>query len=75
MPRELIMFRSYFEVNGTSAKWKALYGKLNEEQKERLMALASLNVSELRNTLWPNDLKDILKFYLIKHSDKTEHFK
>jgi hypothetical protein len=75
MPRELIMFRSYFEGNGTSAKWKALYGKLNEEQKERLMALASLNVSELRNTLWPNDLKDILKFYLIKHSDKTEHFK
>lgn len=75
MPREMIMFRSYFEGNGTSAKWKALYGKLNEEQKERLMALASLNVSELRNTLWPNDLKDILKFYLIKHSDKTEHFK
>lgn len=73
MPRELIMFRSYFEENGITAKWKALYGKLNGEQKERLMALASLNVSELRNTPWPNDLKDILEFYLIKYSDKTEH--
>ena len=73
MPRELIMFRSYFEENGTTAKWQVLYRKLNDEQKERLMALASLNVSELRNTPWPNDLKDILEFYLIKYSDKTEH--
>ena len=73
MPRELIMFRSYFENNGITTKWKALYGKLNGEQKERLMALASLNVSELRKTPWPNDLKDILEFYLIKHSDKTEY--
>lgn len=67
MPREMIMFRSYFEENGTTAKWQAIYGKLNDEQKERLMALVSLNVPELRNTPWPNDLKDILEFYLIKH--------
>lgn len=30
------MFRSYFEENGTTAKWKTLYRKLNDEQKERL---------------------------------------
>lgn len=73
MPRELIMFRSYFEENGTTAKWQALYRKLTDEQKERLMMLVSLNVSELKKTPWPDDLKAILEFYLIKYSGKTEH--
>ncbi|WP_130862824.1 hypothetical protein [Bacilliculturomica massiliensis] len=73
MPRELIMFRSYFEKNGTTEKWYTLYRKLNAEQKERLMVLVSLNLSELRNTPWPDDLKDILKFYLIKYSGRTEN--
>lgn len=73
MPRELIMFRSYFEENGITEKWQALYRKLNDEQKEHLMKLASLNVSQLRNTPWPNDLKNILEFYLIKSPGKTGH--
>lgn len=73
MPRELIMFRSYFEENGTTAKWQALYRKLNDEQKKRLMELVSLNVSELKNVPWPDDLKDTLEFYLIKYSGKTEN--
>lgn len=72
MPRELIMFRSYFEDNGTTAKWQALYRNLTDEQKERLMALVSLNVTELRNTPWPEDLKDILEYYLIKYSGNTK---
>lgn len=72
MPRELIMFRSYFEENGTTAKWQALYRQLTDEQKDRLMKLVSLNVSELRNTPWPSDLADILEFYLLKYSGKTE---
>lgn len=38
-----------------------LYHKLNDEQKERLMALVSHNVSELRNIPWPDELKDILE--------------
>lgn len=33
MPRELIMFRSYFEGNGTTAKWQTLYHKLNMNKK------------------------------------------
>lgn len=73
MPRVLIMFRSHFEKDGTTEKWQTLYRKLTDEQKERLMTLVSLNVSELRNTPWPDDLKDILEFYLIKYSGKTEH--
>lgn len=73
MPRELIMFRSHFEENGTTAKWKTLYRKLNDEQKKRLMDLVSLNVSELRKAVWPDELKDILEFYLIKYSVKKEY--
>lgn len=75
MPRNLIMFRSYFEKNGTTAKWQALYRQLTDEQKDRLMKLVSLNVSELRNTPWPSDLVDILEFYLLKYSRKTEQNK
>nr|MBQ8243800.1 hypothetical protein [Oscillospiraceae bacterium] len=72
MPRELIMFRSHFEENGTTTKWQALYRQLNDEQKDRLMKLVSLNVSELKNTPWPSDLAEILDFYLLKYSGKTE---
>ena len=72
MPRELIMFRSYFEENGTTAKWQALYRQLNDEQKDRLMKLVSLNVSDLKNTSRPSDLAEILDFYLIKYPGKTE---
>ena len=72
MPRELIMFRSYFEGNGTTSKWQSLYRGLNAEQKQRLMELVSLNVAELRKKAWPDDLKEILPYYLIKYSGKTE---
>ena len=72
MPRELIMFRSHFEENGTTAKWQALYRQLTDEQKGRLMNLVSLNVTDLRNTPWPNDLHEILEFYLIKYSGRVE---
>ncbi len=72
MPRELIMFRSYFEENGTTLKWKNLYHKLNVEQKKRLMELTSLNISELKNTPWPEDLREILQFYLIKYPSKIK---
>ena len=65
MPRELIMFRSHFEEDGTTGKWQALYRALNDDQKKRLMELVSLNVSELKKTPWPEDLRDILPYYLI----------
>lgn len=72
MPRELIMFRSHFEENGVTGRWRALYHNLTEEQKHRLMELVSLNVTDLKNISWPDDLRDILEFYLIKWSGKTE---
>lgn len=72
MPRELIMFRSHFEENGTTAAWQRLYRGLDDEQKDRLMQLVSLNVTELKNTPWPDDLREILPFYLIKYTGRTE---
>lgn len=72
MPRELIMFRSHFEENGTTAAWQKLYRELDDEQKDRLMQLVSLNVTELKNTPWPDDLREILPFYLIKYTGRAE---
>ena len=71
MPRELIMFRSCFEENGTTTKRQAFYRQLTDEQKNRLIKLVSLNVNELRNASWPSDLADILEFYLLKYSGKN----
>ena len=68
MPRELIMFRSYFEENGTTQQWRDLYRKLDAAQKDHLLQLTSNNVAELRNIPWPEDLKEILPFYLIKYT-------
>lgn len=72
MPRELIMFRSHFEGNGTTAAWQKLYRGLDDEQKDRLMQLVSLNVTELKNIPWPDELREILPFYLIKYTGRTE---
>ena len=72
MPRDLIMFRSHFEENGITAKWQELYRQLTDEQKKCLMKLVSLNVSDLKKIEWPNDLKEILDFYLIHYSGKEE---
>ncbi len=72
MPRDLIMFRSHFEENGTTQKWQMLYRGLTDEQKERLMALVSLNVSDLKKMDWPDDLSEILEFYLIHYTGKEE---
>ena len=72
MPRELIMFRSFFENNGTTNKWKKLYCQLSDTQKVKLLEITSLTVAELRRSVWPEDLKEILEFYLIKHTGKVE---
>ncbi len=70
--KENYMFRSHFEESGATAEWQTLYRNLTGDQKERLMKLVSLNVSDLKNTAWPDDLRDILEYYLIKWSGKTE---
>lgn len=70
MPRELIMFRSFFEENGTTTQWKKLYRAMNEDQKKELMIFVSHTVSELRTLPCPEQFKEILPFYLIKYNGK-----
>ena len=72
MPRDLIMFRHHFEENGTTEKWQKLYNELSEEQKNKLMHLVSHTVSDLRLLPCPDDLQEILPFYLIKYNGKKE---
>lgn len=40
---------------------------------DEAMEIVSHNKSELRNIPWPDDLREILEFYLIKYSGKTDH--
>jgi hypothetical protein len=73
MPREMIMFRSHFEKNGTTAEWQKLFRKLSEEQKEELMRFVSHTTAELRVLPCPNQFSEILPYYLIKfNGDKAK---
>ena len=72
MPRELIMFRYYFEGNGVTAEWQKLYRALNEEQKKELMQFVSHTVSELRTLPCPEQFQEILPYYFIKYSGKKK---
>lgn len=72
MPRELIMFRYYFEGNGTTAEWLKLYRPMNEEQKKELMVFVSHTVPELKTLSCPEQFKEILPYYLIKYSKEKE---
>lgn len=67
MPRDLIMFRSYYEEKGTTAKWQELYRRLTDAQKKKLMKHVSCSISELKDKKCPNALSDIVPFYLIKY--------
>ena len=62
------MFRSYYENNGKTAKWRLLYCELNSDQRKRLLEIVSLPASELRQMQWPVDLEEIIPFYLTKYS-------
>ncbi len=72
MPRELIMFRSHFENNGTTLRWQRLFRGLSSVQKEELMVFVSHTVSELKTLPCPEQFREILPFYLIKYKGKEE---
>ena len=71
MPRDFIMFRSYFEENGRTFEWQKEYRKLNKSQVKRLLDIVSLPISKIRNVTWPDDLKAVLPFYLEKYPIKV----
>ena len=72
MPRDMIMFRSHFEEDGTTAEWQRLYRSLNDKQKEELMMFVSHTVSELKSISCPDQFRVILPFYLIKYNGKKK---
>lgn len=72
MPRDLIMFRSYYEENGITAKWQEQYRKLTDAQKKKLMNHVSCSISELRDKKCPKSLSDIIPFYLIRYKKSPD---
>ena len=72
MPREYIMFRSYFEENGKTDEWRTQYRMLNSEQINNLMAIVSKPVSEIKETTCPKDLECIIPFYLDKYASSAK---
>lgn len=67
MPREFIMFRSYFENIGLTDEWRQLFNKLSDHQKGELLEIVSKTVSEIRKISYPEYLKEIIPYYLIKY--------
>ena len=66
MPRDMIMFRKFYEDSGETNAWKALYSELSKEDKEELMDLVSLPVAELRSVIIPKKFAKIIPYYFLK---------
>lgn len=63
MPHDFIVYRSYFENNGYTEKWRKLFLKLSNSQKEILVD----NLSNLNYQSDCYDVNEILKLYKIKY--------
>ena len=66
MPRDMIMFRKFYEDSGETDAWKALYSELSKDDREELMDLVSLPIAELRNTIIPKKFSKIMPYYYLK---------
>lgn len=72
MPRELIMFRKYFEENGITDQWRKLYRALDDDKKRELLEFVSHSTTELKILPCPEQFREILPYYFIKHHGKKE---
>lgn len=68
MPRDMIMFRSHFENNGTTAEWQRLFRALNDEQKKEWVEFVSHTGSELKALPCPERFRNLLPYYFIKYN-------
>lgn len=66
MPRDMIMFRSHYEESGQTDEWRELYHNLTPEQRELLIDFVSQSNEEIKETIPPKGLEDIIPFYLLK---------
>ncbi|MPM82173.1 hypothetical protein SDC9_129234 [bioreactor metagenome] len=65
MPRDMIMFRSFYENNGMKEEWKALYNQLTNDWKQELLKIVSQPDSKIAKANCPIELREILPFYLV----------
>ena len=66
MPRDMIMFRSHYEETGETEEWRKLYHSLTPKKKETLIDFVSQSNEEIKETLPPKGLEDIIPYYLLK---------
>ena len=66
MPRDLIMFRKFYEDSGDTAAWQELHSQLSEEDKEELMDLVSRPVAEIKTSEIPQKYEKIMPYYFLK---------
>ena len=69
MPRDMIMFRKLYEDSGDTEKWRILYRGLSECEKNDLLQLVSLPVTDIKKASIPDRLIDIIPFYLYKQTN------
>ena len=75
MPRDLIMFRSYYEDNGTTQKWREEYLRLCNDDREELMDIVSYSVQEMKSMRIPPKFATIIPYYYLKKSIKPSKTK
>ena len=64
MPREFVMYRSFFESNGLSFEWKTRYNALDIQERHDLINIVSTGQRTENQAI-----NDILPYYKIKRKD------
>jgi len=73
MPEDFIIYRSFFEKNGLTEKWKNLYSSLTEEEKNLLLEAIKYNKVITEGLTIDNEkIHNILPYYQMKY-DKIKY--
>jgi len=70
MPREMIMYRFYFEGTGQTAEWKELFHALSPTDKDELIKFTSQTTTEMRQAKCTEKFRSILPYYFLKYKDE-----
>ncbi len=70
MPETLIIYRFYFKENGVTEEWWQKFSTLSSDELEVIKPIIfENNFAELDLEYYPDNIKDVLKYYLIKRVD------
>lgn len=67
MPRDMIMYRFHYEETGQTGEWKQLFHALSSSDKNELIDIVSLTLTEIKQMEYPEKFKDILPYYFLKY--------